>query len=66
MMMIIRSDEVKKSVEGIKRVQKIYIKVHLENGWNSKRMIPKAKLLFRWRRLGAPSVIKRKQNKDQL
>ena len=27
MMMIIRSDEVKKSVEGIKRVQKIYISI---------------------------------------
>ena len=26
-------------------------KIILENGWNSKQMITKAKLLFRWRRL---------------
>ena len=30
------------------------------------KLFPKAKLLFHWRRLGAPSVIKRNQNKDQL
>ena len=38
-------------------------KVRLENGWNSKQMITEGES---WTRLGAPNVIKRNQNKDQL
>ena len=43
-------------------------KVHLEKGWNSKRMTTEgeAAIPLETTRLGAPSVIKRNQNKDQL
>ena len=38
-------------------------KVLLENGWNSKQMITEGEAAIP---LETPSVIKRKQNKDQL
>ena len=41
-------------------------KVHLENVWTSKQMITEGDASISLRRLGAPSVIKRNQNKDQL
>ena len=40
-------------------------KVHLEKGWNSKRMITEGEAAIPLE-LGAPSVIKRNHNKDQL